>query len=89
MSKKVIETLARELETERLGNVRRLASVRLFAVSAFFALHLALGWGLGLQSFRAKRTHLFSLLNGCVASLGCIQTEPDHPKCEYICNTAA
>lgn len=67
MSKKVIETLARELETERLGNVRRLASVRLFTVSAFFALHLALGWGFGLQSFRGKELIFF--LYSTVASL--------------------
>ncbi|MEN9809737.1 MAG: hypothetical protein RLZZ488_1304 [Pseudomonadota bacterium] len=67
MSKKVIESLARELETERLGNVRRLAAIRLFTVSVFFALHLIMGWGFGLQTFRGKE--LIFLLYSTVAAL--------------------
>lgn len=54
MTRKTLELFARELEVERLGNVRRLAMVRLCAVVAFFVLHLILGWGLSLTSFRGK-----------------------------------
>ncbi|MEN9825894.1 MAG: hypothetical protein RI953_1639 [Pseudomonadota bacterium] len=60
MLKKTVESLARELDTERLGNVRRLALIRLCTVASFFVLHLVLGWGLGMASFRGKE-----LLFGC------------------------
>ncbi|MFZ9520013.1 MAG: adenylate/guanylate cyclase domain-containing protein [Silvanigrellaceae bacterium] len=54
MLKKTVESLARELDSERLGNVRRLALIRLCSVSAFFILHLVLGWGFGMVTFRGK-----------------------------------
>jgi adenylate cyclase len=63
MLKKTVESLARELETERLGNIRRLALIRFWTVAAFFGLHLLLGWGLSMNSFRGKElifsTYLF------------------------------
>jgi adenylate cyclase len=60
MTRKTLELFARELEVERLGNVRRLAMIRLYAVVSFFALHLLLGWGLGLATFRGKELIFFS-----------------------------
>lgn len=54
MLKKTVESLARELDAERLGIVRRLAIIRLSTVAAFFILHLVLGWGYGMENFRGK-----------------------------------
>lgn len=54
--KDTLKLLKKELETERLGNVRRLAQMRLFAVVVFFSLHLVLGYGFELQSFRGKES---------------------------------
>lgn len=72
MIKKTVETLARELEVERLGNVRRLAVIRFFTVLAFFGLHLLLGWGFGLTSFQGKEVIFtsYAVLSAllCVAS---------------------
>jgi len=59
MLKKTVESLARELETERLGNIRRLALIRFWTVASFFGLHLILGWGFSMPSFRGKEI-LFS-----------------------------
>lgn len=60
MTRKTLELFARELEVERLGNVRRLARIRFYAVVSFFALHLLLRWGLGLATFRGKELIFFS-----------------------------
>jgi len=62
MLKKTVESLARELETERLGNIRRLALIRLCTVGAFFLLHLILGWGFSMSSFRGKEVIFTSYL---------------------------
>lgn len=59
MLKKTVELLAKELETERLGNIRRLAVIRFVSVAAFFALHLVLGFAFSMASFRGKEI-LFS-----------------------------
>ncbi|MEY4064270.1 MAG: hypothetical protein RIR26_478 [Pseudomonadota bacterium] len=54
MWNRAAELLVRELDTERLGNVRRLAVIRIWTVGSFFALHLLLGWGFGLVNFLGK-----------------------------------
>lgn len=60
MTLKTLELFAREFEVERLGNVRRLAMIRFYAVVSFFALHMLLGWGMGLATFRGKELIFFS-----------------------------
>ncbi|MEN9529438.1 MAG: hypothetical protein RI932_1311 [Pseudomonadota bacterium] len=67
MLKKTVESLARELETERLGNIRRLAVIRFSTVTVFFLLHLVLGWGLSMASFRGKELMFATYL--CVSGL--------------------
>ena len=52
--RETLRLLSKELETERLGNVRRLAQIRLFTVLVFFFLHLILGYALQLETFRGK-----------------------------------
>ncbi|MEY2987164.1 MAG: hypothetical protein RJB13_685 [Pseudomonadota bacterium] len=54
MLKETLKLLTKELETERLGNVRRLAQIRFFTVVIFFFLHLVFGYGFQLESFRGK-----------------------------------
>lgn len=54
MWNRAAELLARELDSERLGNVRRLAVIRMWTVGSFFALHILLGWGFDLLNFRGK-----------------------------------
>jgi adenylate cyclase len=58
--RETLRLLSKELETERLGNVRRLAQIRLFTVLVFFFLHLILGYALQLETFRGKEI-LFSV----------------------------
>jgi len=65
--KETLKLLTKELETERLGNVRRLAHIRLFTVLVFFFLHLILGYVFHLQSFRGKEV-LFSVYF-CISGL--------------------
>jgi len=60
MIKRAVESLARELETERLGNIRRLAVLRCATVLSFFALHIVLGWVFALETFRGKELLLGS-----------------------------
>lgn len=62
MLKETLNLLRNELETERLGNVRRLALIRLSAVLAFFILHLLLAYVFQLPTFRGKELLFFLYL---------------------------
>ncbi|MEN9826446.1 MAG: hypothetical protein RI953_2191 [Pseudomonadota bacterium] len=54
MSNITDDALSSQFDAERTANTRILAYVRLTLVSIFFAVHLLLGWGFGIESNRGK-----------------------------------
>lgn len=56
------DTITKQIELERLENIKQLGIARAGLVSAFFVLHLFMGWLLNEHPFRGKELYFSSYL---------------------------